>query len=84
MSKKITRVTIKPAKYLPVKDIDLAKSLSRALYTSKTTEEVISIEKQLNALIRKAAMIRSAKEYADILTDMSKEELMSYLQKNKE
>jgi hypothetical protein len=84
LSKKITRGTIKPAKYLPIKVIDLAKSLSRALYTSKTIEEVISIEKQLNALIRKAVMIRSAKEYADILTDMSKEELMSYLQKNKE
>jgi hypothetical protein len=29
-------------------------------------------------------MIRDAKEYADILTEMSREELMGYLQKNKD
>ena len=83
MNKNLTRVIIKPAAYLSEKDVNTAKELSRALYTCKTTSEVISVTKQLNALIRKAATIRDAREHANKLMQMSREELENYFLKIK-
>lgn len=79
------KVTLKPAQYLSPSDLQKAKELSDALRSSEKVDEVVRYQKQLNGLIRRAAINKDVIERASQLKKMSRAQLEAkYLNKTME